>query len=279
MAAVPAEFERLVAGVTACLRDGRTADALSFAERTVRHFPRSPASWQQLALALSALGRYADAETAVRSGLTYDPGHVPLWSTLAELARRDRRLDLARHCYRRAAALDPTAPLPWAGTAAVLHDLRRSGPALRACRKARALGHPDPAELLELERRITATLPRLPLSPKLPRSRRARIPLQWPAAFAVAAALGGAALPNLAPHDTASYAAAANGHTVARAAVTGPAAPRRTTQVASGAAATAPGRVGASANAAAAADLVAKLAVVWEERRSGMSAIPVALRR
>lgn len=110
MPTVPQDFERLVAFITTCLREGRTADALALAERAVLDLPRHPAAWHQLALALSAAGRYADAENAVRSGLTYDAANGPLWSTFADLARLDRRPDLARYCNARATALPRPRP-------------------------------------------------------------------------------------------------------------------------------------------------------------------------
>ncbi len=218
MATVSGDDKRVQSCVGASPADGLPANALAVAERSVRDVPQSPRSWHQLALALVAAGRYAEAEAAVRSGLTYDTRHAQLWLTFGDLARHDRRLDLARYCYRRAGALDPSAPLPWAGTALVLHDLGRGSHALRACRKARDLGHRDPVELHELERRITASLPGpRPRSRPQPRPQPrplAKLRLQLPAAFVVAGALAGAALANLAPHDPTSKPASATGRTV-----------------------------------------------------------------
>lgn len=176
------EVERARTRVHRDLRDGNPAQALSSAEQFLRLSPRHPGAWYLLCLALSANERYAEAEVAARSGLTYDADHAPLWFSFGELAHRAGNLELAHHCYRRCATLDPEASLPWARAAVVLHAMRRCGAALRACRQARDRGYPDVAELDDLERGIRERT--------LGSCRRSGVPLLWPAAAALVGVLG-----------------------------------------------------------------------------------------
>lgn len=154
MSATSLDLELAHTRVHRLLRNGRSLEAATLAEQTIRHFPRSPDAWHLLAVASDAAGRDAEAEVAARAGLTYAVDHPGLWLTLGDVAGGTDRPNLAARCYRRAADLDTQNSLPWVRTALVLRGQQRYARALRACRRARTRGHPDPDELHVLEERI-----------------------------------------------------------------------------------------------------------------------------
>jgi Flp pilus assembly protein TadD len=171
----------ITACISACIDAGRLSAAVATAESAVRRRPHDPDTWRNLATALSADSRDAEAEIAVKSGLAYDAKDPHLWCTLGELRQRAGRFAEARHCYRRARALDPAAPAPWAGLARAQHGLGHTDKAWRTCQAARARGSVD-ADLEAVEHQLASS------SPEDPRYRRHRV--LWPALIVVLAALG-----------------------------------------------------------------------------------------
>lgn len=99
----------------AALGAGKPQDALTWLDRAlaVPGFADNPARAAMLndrARALVALGRTADAATALGQAHTLAPDNAESWLLSATLARRDKNLTQAQHDIETAARLDPRNP-------------------------------------------------------------------------------------------------------------------------------------------------------------------------
>lgn len=81
------EFRREL--LTACLRAGRTADAVTHAEALLKVYPTEARLWQQLGAAQAALNQIAEARRSYEAAITHGPGDMLGYQRLAQLAWRN----------------------------------------------------------------------------------------------------------------------------------------------------------------------------------------------
>ena len=96
--------------------------AVRFLQDAVRRAPEMAAAHQSLGVALSRLGRSAEAITELESACRLDPSDPKAPYNLALLYARAGRLADARRLAQRALALDPNSP----HSRALLEELSRS---------------------------------------------------------------------------------------------------------------------------------------------------------
>ncbi|MGB5211490.1 MAG: sulfotransferase [Gammaproteobacteria bacterium] len=82
------------------------ARALSLLQTLVGQRPDLAIGWLQLGGVLNSLGRYSDAERALRRLLQLDAGHAVGWTWLGAALQLQGRFDQAEECYRKALRAD-----------------------------------------------------------------------------------------------------------------------------------------------------------------------------
>ena len=174
-----------IAGTLRMLQ-GRLDDAVRLFGQAAKAAPREPTFAFNLGLALSRLGRTAEAETALRTVLRYQPGFVPALFELGALLHRAGKLDEAEENIQKVLELTPGQAHAELALAAILVDAGRPGDADIAARRGLAAA---------AERRLKAQL-YLQLAQALRRQRKDSEAL---AALDSAEALD-PALPGLARH-------------------------------------------------------------------------------
>ena len=81
--------------LAACLRLGRTADAVTHAEALLKAFPNEAALWQKLGAAQAALNQLPEARRSYETAIAHDPGLMIGYQRLAQLVWRNMNDPLA----------------------------------------------------------------------------------------------------------------------------------------------------------------------------------------
>lgn len=87
--------------------EGRTQEALACYEKALAMCPDLLPARYNLGLALTNLGRYADAEQALRAVVAEEAGHAEAWNSLGNLCKLQGRLDEAVLHFERALRIRP----------------------------------------------------------------------------------------------------------------------------------------------------------------------------
>jgi predicted O-linked N-acetylglucosamine transferase (SPINDLY family) len=95
--AQPGETE--IAGLRSLLAARRYADAGARAREVIRNWPRHPAAWQVLVMALGAENRYSEAIPVLRSMLEHWPGDHETWVNLGNSLRKVKQPEEALKSY------------------------------------------------------------------------------------------------------------------------------------------------------------------------------------
>lgn len=121
------------------LRSGRAADAAALCAQLLRANPRQPAVLLQLALALRALRRPAEAIDALQRALALDPALAESHHQLGNLLKSLGRLSEATAALREATRLAPAHAPAWLNLGVALLDADQPAAAIDAFRRALAL--------------------------------------------------------------------------------------------------------------------------------------------
>lgn len=119
---------------------GRWPDVLAFAQRWQAEAPTEPKAFFYEGVALTALGRFVQAETAYYRALTLDETDFKTWNNLAALQFDSlKRPAEGAKCLAQAMQLDPGNKLGWANLASMYGQLGRHQQALECAERAIAL--------------------------------------------------------------------------------------------------------------------------------------------
>lgn len=137
----------MVASATNKIRDVRELcdrsawpEVHAFAQAWHTESPSDARAFFYQGVALTAMGRYLEAETNYRKALKLDPGDFKTWNNLASLLFQGmhRHADAAQ-CQTEALKLDPGNKLGWANLASMHGQLGRHHKALEFAERAVAL--------------------------------------------------------------------------------------------------------------------------------------------
>ena len=125
---------------------GQWPDVLAFAQRWQAENPDAATAYFYQGVALAAMGRFIEAETAYHRALALDGQDFKIWNNLAALLfdALNQPMEGAK-CLAQALRLDPGNKLGWANLASMNGQLNRHAQALECAERALAL---DP-ELVE----------------------------------------------------------------------------------------------------------------------------------
>ncbi|MFN8572863.1 MAG: DUF4388 domain-containing protein [Gemmatimonadaceae bacterium] len=114
----------LLADAREALHDGRSDEALRLAERAAEKSPQHVDALVDVARALLALHRTADAQSALGRALTLDPSCIGALMLSAQLAARAGDLERAMGLWKRAVDADPTGAATEKAREAMAHARR-----------------------------------------------------------------------------------------------------------------------------------------------------------
>jgi tetratricopeptide (TPR) repeat protein len=119
---------------------GAWAEALLFARGWGAENPAAAKALFYQGVALAAMGRFVEAETAYRSALALDPNDFKTWNNLAGVLfdSRGKAIEGLR-CLERALKLEPRNKLGWSNLASMVGRLGRHEKALEFAERALAL--------------------------------------------------------------------------------------------------------------------------------------------
>lgn len=122
---------------------GAWPEALAFAENWLAENPRNAQPWFFRGAALTAFGRFVEAETSYRRALDLDARDAKTWNNLAILLFENlRRPAEAVRCFQKLLEVEPGNALTWANLASLHGQLGRHADALACAERALVL---DPA--------------------------------------------------------------------------------------------------------------------------------------
>ena len=124
----------------ALCEQGAWTEVMAFAEKWRAENPATATAWFYQGVALAALGKIAEAETAYRRGLKLDEKDFKLWNNLAALlfGPLNRPVEAAQ-CLAQALRLEPQNQLGWANLASLNGQIDRHADALACAERALAL--------------------------------------------------------------------------------------------------------------------------------------------
>jgi len=124
----------------ALCEQGRWPDVLAFAQQWQAEMPAAAGAFFYQGVALAALGRLVEAETAYYRALALDDQDFKTWNNLAALLfdTLNQPVEGAR-CLARALQLDPGNKRGWANLASMNGQLNRHAQALECAERALAL--------------------------------------------------------------------------------------------------------------------------------------------
>jgi protein O-GlcNAc transferase len=119
---------------------GRWSDALAFAQQWQAETPDEARAFFYEGVALAAMGRSGEAETAYYRALALDDNDFKIWNNLAALLFDvlNQPVEGAK-CLARAMQIDPGNKLGWANLASMNGQLNRHAQALECAERALAL--------------------------------------------------------------------------------------------------------------------------------------------
>jgi protein O-GlcNAc transferase len=137
-ALAPADFNTLfISGATA-LKQENYADAAEWLGRAHRRSRRSASCALRLGFALAKLGRYPQAEAALREALALAPADAEAWDVLGFVLKAGGSLEGAISAHQKAVELMPERALSWHNLGNALQFAGRFAEALAAHECARA---------------------------------------------------------------------------------------------------------------------------------------------
>lgn len=89
------------------IANGQIENALQVNQLAVKTFPDNPASWHGLAITLSQLDRYADAEQAEKRAIELNPNRSQYYVSMGYTLYKQSRLDAAMKAYLEAYRINP----------------------------------------------------------------------------------------------------------------------------------------------------------------------------
>lgn len=89
------------------ITNGQIENALQVNQLAVKTFPENPASWHGLAITLSQLDRYADAEQAEKRAIELNPNKSQYHVSMGYALYKQNRLDAAMNAYLEAYRINP----------------------------------------------------------------------------------------------------------------------------------------------------------------------------
>ncbi len=124
----------------ALCEQGQWPDVLVFAQQWQAETPDAAGAFFYQGVALAALGRFAEAETAYYRALALDEKDFKTWNNLAALLfdALNQPIEGAK-CLAQALQLDPGNKLGWANLASMNGQLNRRAQALECAERALAL--------------------------------------------------------------------------------------------------------------------------------------------
>ena len=127
---------------------GQWPEALAFAQRWQAEAPEEAKAFYYEGVALAALGRFAEAETAYYRALALDAQDFKIWNNLAALLfdALNQPVEGAK-CLAQAMQIDPGNQVGWANLASMCGQLGRHAQALDCAERALAL-NPELVEAL-----------------------------------------------------------------------------------------------------------------------------------
>lgn len=124
----------------ALCEQGRWPDALAFAQRWQAEKPGEAKAFFYQGVALAALGRFREAETAYRRALKLNEKDFKTWNNLAALLFDALKKPVeAAKCLAQALQIEPGNKLGWANLASMNGQLNRHAQALQCAERALAL--------------------------------------------------------------------------------------------------------------------------------------------
>jgi tetratricopeptide (TPR) repeat protein len=119
---------------------GAWAELLSMVQEWQAETPSEAKSYFYQGIALSAMGRYVEADTSYRRALKIDPKDCKTWNNLAVLLFEAlKRPSEGAQCLAQALKLDPGNKVGWANLASMSGRLGRHQQALECAERAVAL--------------------------------------------------------------------------------------------------------------------------------------------
>lgn len=119
---------------------GAWLEVLAFSQAWIAESPSDAKALFYLGVALSAMGRFLEADTSYRRALKLDPTDVKVWNNLAVLSFEGlKRPAEGARCLAQALKLDPGNKVGWANLACVSGRLGRHQQALEYAERALAL--------------------------------------------------------------------------------------------------------------------------------------------
>ena len=135
----PRHFDATQLLGTLCLQNGRLDEGVKWLERAPALDSRQPAIHSNMAFALNALGRHAEALARADKAVALAPGFADAYNNrgnaLASLARPAEALA----SFERSIALQADSPQAWNNRACAQRDLGQAEAALQSCDRAIAL--------------------------------------------------------------------------------------------------------------------------------------------
>jgi tetratricopeptide (TPR) repeat protein len=124
----------------ALCEQGAWPQVMAFAEKWHAEYPAAGKAWFYKGVALAALGKFAEAETAYRRAAKLDENDFKVWNNLAALlfGPLNRPVEAAQ-CLAQALRLEPQNQLGWANLASLNGQLNRHADALDCAERALAL--------------------------------------------------------------------------------------------------------------------------------------------
>ena len=139
LAREPTHFDALHLLGVVCVQSRETERGAALIERAIGVSPDDAAAHVNLAMALTALGRFEAATRSCDAALALDPGSAGAHSNRGNALMAMGRVHDALACYDRVIALTPDYPEGHYNRANALRDLRRLGAALASYERAIAL--------------------------------------------------------------------------------------------------------------------------------------------
>jgi protein O-GlcNAc transferase len=137
-ALAPADFNTLFISGTTALKQENFGDAAEWLGRAHRRSMRSAPCALRLGFALAKLGRYPQAETALREALAVAPADAEAWDVLGYVLKAGGDLEGAIAAHRKAVEISPERALSWHNLGNALQFGGRFAEALGAHERARA---------------------------------------------------------------------------------------------------------------------------------------------
>jgi len=103
------DAEALLAHGLLLMRVGMWQQAVRHFRKVLRHHPRAAGLWNGFGQALSGMGEYGEAESALQQAVTLQPANPPMLANLAGVQQARGRVDEALQTYHRALDLAPDA--------------------------------------------------------------------------------------------------------------------------------------------------------------------------